>query len=159
MHDVWAGALEGSAMCYMGCDEGKGFAAPRLVPGRSRPKIDADLALIERHYQEPMKCGEWPGDVLMGVSLERLTAWNASDGIRDRARGCGILTSRQDAVLYLALAAYMRQTIVVREATRRVMYALEGCNRRTGMRGDVALPPSTSSFVPYAAVGWGRFAD
>lgn len=142
---------------YMGCDEEEGFEA-QLVPGRSRPKIDADLELILRCYRMP---GEWrPGQEKgLGVTLEQLATWNDHAGIRQRARDYGVLSAEQDVVLYRALAAFASQTIPVREATLRVVRTLEGCYRRTGFRGIATTPMRTSSMIRGAAVGWGRFGD
>lgn len=124
----------------------------------SRPRIDVDLAIIERHSRsltiEPDDAFQ-PCD---GVTLGQLASWNAVGGVRDRARRHGILTADQDRTLYRALVTYSRQPLVVREATRRVIRLLEGCQRRIRMRGSVCHPNEVRKETALPRLGWGHFA-
>ncbi|MBI4090281.1 MAG: hypothetical protein HY421_02650 [Candidatus Kerfeldbacteria bacterium] len=129
----------------------------KLVPS-SRPRVDADLGIIQKHYVTPVLDPSVEVPFSDKVTLAQLNEWNRVGGIRDLARIHGILNADQNATLYRALVTYHSQRIVVREATLRVMRMLQGCQRRIRMRGDVALPSEVRKGAALPGLSWGNYA-
>ncbi len=127
----------------------------RKLVSSSRPKIDADLRVIERYALWPFV---GPDDVTRlcdAVSLAELSRWNGVGGLRDRARIHGIFTDKQDRALYCVLVLYHYQPLMVREAIRRVIRLLDGCQRRIKMRVSFFHPKKVKKAA--RVVGWADF--